>query len=164
MLKIISTVPEGYRVIPSADKFFDAFVFNSEVLRYPEFQEFIKIIEGSEVLKGNIIHTKEDCYIASQNLATGIKAVANWMFISQYVYKSEDVTINDIIQKSIPSLAPCGHNVFKELLASNSYERFQGVPFYLGSRKVDYDLDEYPIEFNGEEMNINRMLNIMINN
>jgi hypothetical protein len=89
VLKIINTIPDEYQIIRSADKFFDAFVFNSKVLRYPEFQEFINTIEGSEVLKGNIIHTREDCYIASQNLATGIKAVANWMFISQYIYNPD---------------------------------------------------------------------------
>jgi hypothetical protein len=163
VLKIINTIPDEYQIIRSADKFFDAFVFNSKVLRYPEFQEFINTIEGSEVLKGNIIHTREDCYIASQNLATGIKAVANWMFISQYIYNPDDVTINDVIQKSIPNLAPCGHNVFRELLSSNCYDRFHNIPFYLESRKVDYDLDEYFVEFNGKEMNINKMLNIMFN-
>jgi hypothetical protein len=55
------------------------------------------------------------------------------------------------------------HNVFRELLSSNCYDRFHNIPFYLESRKVDYDLDEYFVEFNGKEMNINKMLNIMFN-
>lgn len=151
MLHLIDKIPEDSYRLRSVDLFFDVYVFNSKVIQFPEFDYFINAIEGSKVY-GKAIITKNEDIISPQSLATGIKTIGCWMFFDDLL--KNDIERYNKLDRPIASFDFCGYNVIQLLLSDDKFKRFHNTPIHCSYQLTRCGLDNYLVNYNGEDMNV----------